>query len=205
MVETRRGLEIIADAASTLYDFKSMQRLAEGVLTQIASLLNVDCAGILVLRDGGRAEGGLLGAGRLRLLQQVYRRVQPRSAFEDDLRATGRSGRSCGGSMTSRRGARCYTSAPAAAARPWCCWRPKTTVDTDRALVEIFGSRLSIAFDNVILYEQLQEANHAAGRARRATHPRPDIGEPPTFSTVVAAAAGQRIQERNITAMSRTT
>ena len=53
MVQTRRGLEIIIDAASTLYDFKSMQRLAEGVLTQIASLLNVDCAGILVLRDGG--------------------------------------------------------------------------------------------------------------------------------------------------------
>jgi len=33
MVQTRRGLEIIIDAASTLYDFKSMQRLAEGVLT----------------------------------------------------------------------------------------------------------------------------------------------------------------------------
>ena len=53
MVQTRRGLEIIIDAASTLYDFKSMQRLAEGVLTQLASLLNVDCAGILVLRDAG--------------------------------------------------------------------------------------------------------------------------------------------------------
>src|SRR6201984_320490 len=53
MVQTRRGLEIIIDAASTLYDFRSMQRLAEGVLTQITSLLNIDCAGILVLRDGG--------------------------------------------------------------------------------------------------------------------------------------------------------
>jgi signal transduction histidine kinase len=31
--------------------------------------------------------------------------------------------------------------------------------DTDRSLVEIFGSRLSIAFDNVILYQQLNEAN----------------------------------------------
>jgi signal transduction histidine kinase len=31
--------------------------------------------------------------------------------------------------------------------------------ETDRALVEIFGSRLSIAFDNVILYQQLQQAN----------------------------------------------
>src|SRR5207244_1772352 len=31
--------------------------------------------------------------------------------------------------------------------------------DTDRALVEIFCTRLSIAFDNVILYEQLQRSN----------------------------------------------
>src|SRR5580704_596527 len=66
MVETRRGLEIIIEAASTLYDFKSMQRLAEGVLTQIASLLNVDCAGILVLRDSGDADDSfsvLAGSG----------------------------------------------------------------------------------------------------------------------------------------------
>src|SRR6188472_1976595 len=56
MVQTRRGLEIIIEAASALFDFKSMQRLAEGVLTQIASLLNVDCAGILVLREGGMVD-----------------------------------------------------------------------------------------------------------------------------------------------------
>src|SRR6202165_2306805 len=49
MAETRRGLEIIVEAAPALFDLHSMQRLAEGVLTQIASLLNVDCAGILVL------------------------------------------------------------------------------------------------------------------------------------------------------------
>src|ERR1700738_4679854 len=67
MVQTRRGLEIIIDAASTLYDFRSMQRLAEGVLTQLASLLNVDCAGILVLRDDGSPSGSdfsvLAGSG----------------------------------------------------------------------------------------------------------------------------------------------
>src|ERR1700752_326906 len=66
MVQTRRGLEIIIDAASTLYDFKSMQRLAEGVLTQIASLLTVDCAGILVLRDSrdvNKAFSVLAGSG----------------------------------------------------------------------------------------------------------------------------------------------
>ena len=36
---------------------------------------------------------------------------------------------------------------------------PRHLSETDRALVEIFCSRLSIAFDNVILYEQLQESN----------------------------------------------
>jgi signal transduction histidine kinase len=42
----------------------------------------------------------------------------------------------------------------------WCCCRPERQLsDTDRALVEIFSSRLSIAFDNVILYRQLHEAN----------------------------------------------
>src|SRR5947209_15328666 len=51
MEETRRGLEMIIEGASTLYDFKSMQPLAEGVLTQIGSLLNVECGGILVLRE----------------------------------------------------------------------------------------------------------------------------------------------------------
>src|SRR5215207_2385228 len=64
--ETRRGLEIIIDAAAKLFDFRSMQRLAEGVLTQIASLLNADCAGILVLRDGGDGEDNfsiLAGSG----------------------------------------------------------------------------------------------------------------------------------------------
>src|SRR5438105_15227536 len=55
MVETRRGLEIIIEAAPALFDLKSMQRLAEGVLTQIVSLLNVDCAGILVLREAADA------------------------------------------------------------------------------------------------------------------------------------------------------
>jgi signal transduction histidine kinase len=35
--------------------------------------------------------------------------------------------------------------------------RPMST--TDRALVEVFCSRLSVAFDNVILYDQLHEAN----------------------------------------------
>jgi len=158
MVQTRRGLEIIIDAASTLYDFKSMQRLAEGVLTQIASLLNVDCAGILVLRDGGRTGDDfsvLAGSGCYRrfigsagsksldidLRQMVEAAFQRRKHEFADHRSvlyvrTG-SGREVVVLLQSER----------------------ELSDTDRSLVEIFGSRLSIAFDNVILYQQLNEAN----------------------------------------------
>ena len=159
MVQTRRGLEIIIDAASTLYDFKSMQRLAEGVLTQIASLLNVDCAGILVLRDGGMVGRRLFRAGRLRLLQPLHRqhRIQiarPRSAADGGSRLQAAQAR------IRRPPHRCSISAPAAAAKSWCCCRRSAQLsETDRSLVEIFGSRLSIAFDNVILYQQLHEAN----------------------------------------------
>jgi signal transduction histidine kinase len=51
----------------------------------------------------------------------------------------------------------------------------KDLSDTDRTLVEVFCSRLSVAFDNVILYEQIQEANarleqRVAERTRELTH-----------------------------------
>ncbi|MGB3867695.1 MAG: DUF3369 domain-containing protein [Xanthobacteraceae bacterium] len=158
MVQTRRGLEIIIDAASTLYDFKSMQRLAEGVLTQISSLLNVDCAGILVLRDGGNVSDdfavlagsgcysrfiGSAGPGRLdndlrQMVEDAFRRR--RHEFADHRTV-----------LYIRTGSGREVVVLLQAERPLS--------ETDRALVEIFGSRLSIAFDNVILYQQLHEAN----------------------------------------------
>ncbi|MGH6769338.1 MAG: ATP-binding response regulator [Xanthobacteraceae bacterium] len=157
MIETRRGLEMIIDGASTLFDFKSMQRLAEGVLTQLASLLNVDCGGILVLREGATASEKfsiLAGSGCYRefskshkassldpALQQIVHHAFERRAhdFQPKLSVlyirTG-SGREV---VVLLEGQRPLSS-------------------TDRSLVEVFCSKLSIAFDNVVLYEQLNEA-----------------------------------------------
>jgi len=158
MLQTRRGLEIIIDAASTLFDFKSMQRLAEGVLTQIASLLNVDCAGILVLRDGGTIGDDfsvLAGSG-------CYRRfighagLQPldvdlRQMVEEAFRRRAHEFADHRTVLYIRTGSGREVVVLLQAERPLS--------ETDRALVEIFGSRLSIAFDNVILYQQLHDAN----------------------------------------------
>jgi signal transduction histidine kinase len=158
MEETRRGLEMIIEGALTLYDFKSMQRLAEGVLTQIASLLKLECGGILVLRDASgsmeqftvlagsgcyRRFAGVASAGALdsMLEQAVVSAFQRRShQFLPTLSVL-------------------YIDTSSQREIVVVLETTRAMSTTERALVEVFCSRLSVAFDNVILYDQLQEAN----------------------------------------------
>src|ERR1700759_1099708 len=158
MVQTRRGLEIIIDAASTLYDFKSMQRLAEGVLTQIASLLNVDCAGILVLRDGGASGDNfsvLAGSG----CYSRFTGAAGSKALEPDPRQMGEGASQRRKHEFADHRSVLYVRTGSGREVVVLLQAERDLSDTDRSLVEIFGSRLSIAFDNVILYQQLNEAN----------------------------------------------
>jgi signal transduction histidine kinase/CheY-like chemotaxis protein len=160
MVQTRRGLEIIIDAASTLYDFKSMQRLAEGVLTQLASLLNVDCAGILVLRDDGNAAreefSVLAGSG---CYSRFIGSAGSRS-LDPDLRSMVEAAFKRRKHEFADQRTVLYIRTGSGREVVVLLQAERQLSDTDRSLVEIFGSRLSIAFDNVILYRQLHEANN---------------------------------------------
>jgi signal transduction histidine kinase len=158
MAETRRGLEIIIDAASTLFDFKSMQRLAEGVLTQIASLLNVECAGILVLRDEGAGEENfsvLAGSGRYSHISGT-RAVE---ALDPELRRLVQETFARRRNEYGERRSLIYIRMVSGREVVVLLEADKHLSETDRALVEVFCSRLSVAFDNVLLYERLQEAN----------------------------------------------
>jgi signal transduction histidine kinase/CheY-like chemotaxis protein len=158
MVQTRRGLEIIIDAASTLYDFKSMQRLAEGVLTQIASLLNVDCAGILVLRDGGVISDDfsvLAGSG---CYSKFIGSTGPQP-LDPDLRQMVEAAFKRRKHEFADHRTVLYIRTGSGREVVVLLQSERQLSETDRSLVEIFGSRLSIAFDNVILYQQLHEAN----------------------------------------------
>src|SRR6516162_6591116 len=166
MLQTRRGLEIIIDAASTLYDFKSMQRLAEGVLTQIASLLNVDCAGILVLRDYAETNDSfsvLAGSG-------CYGRLGEAGTLDSELREVVRVAFRRRDNQFLEQRSVLYIRTGSGRELVVLLESSKQLSDTDRALIQIFGSRLSVAFDNVILYEQLQQANaHLEDRVRQRT------------------------------------
>jgi signal transduction histidine kinase len=157
MVETRRGLEIIIDAASTLFDLKSMQRLAEGVLTQIACLLNADCAGILVLRETQKAEtfSVLAGSG-------CYSRFVGTDASEildDELRQLVHEAFTRRQHEFSAHRSVLYIKTLSGREVVVVLQAARELSGTDRALVEIFCSRFSIAFDNMMLYEQLQRSN----------------------------------------------
>lgn len=156
--ETRRGLEIIIDAASTLFDFKSMQRLAEGVLTQIASLLNADCEGILVVRDSDVADerfSVLAGSG----CYASYIGRAPEGGLDPSLRDLVRT------AFERRRHEFCdrrsvlYIATASGREIVVLVEACRDLSETDRSLVSLFASRLSVAFDNVILYEQIQQSN----------------------------------------------
>jgi signal transduction histidine kinase len=158
MVQTRRGLEIIIDAASTLYDFKSMQRLAEGVLTQLASLLNVDCAGILVLRDSGGVDPELSVLAGSGCYSRFIGTTSSR-ALDPDLRELVEAAFQRRTNEFANHRSVIYLRTGSGREVVVLLQAERELSETDRSLVEIFSSRLSIAFDNVILYQQLQDAN----------------------------------------------
>jgi signal transduction histidine kinase len=156
LVQTRRGLEIIIDAASALFDQRSLQRLAEGVLTQLSSLMAIECAGILVLResDGEVGLSVLAGSGCYRdYVTDQGRPLEPdmveliHKAFDSRRHDFSRGryllymGTGSGRELVALMDA------------------DRELSDTDKALVEVFCSRLAAAFDNVTLYEELERAN----------------------------------------------
>lgn len=156
--ESRRGLEMIIDAATALFDTRSMRRFAEGVLTQVATLLEVDCAGMLVVRDTSREEGEadmsvLAGSG-------VYRTPQTRGeALDPATRALVEA------AFAEKR--HCFFDKRSVLYIHTASGREIAVVldvarhlsPTDRALVEVFCGKLSVAFENVLLYERLQNVN----------------------------------------------
>ena len=128
------------------------------MLTQIASLLNVDCAGILVLRDDGVAGSEfsvLAGSG-------CYSRfigTTSSKALDPDLRQMVEAAFQRRKNEFADHRSVLYLRTGSGREVVVLLQAERQLSETDRALVEIFSSRLSIAFDNVILYRQLHEAN----------------------------------------------
>jgi signal transduction histidine kinase/CheY-like chemotaxis protein len=158
MAETRRGLEIIVEAASTLFDFKSMQKLAEGVLTQLSSLLAANCAGILVLRDvsSDRKDFSVLAASGC---YTSLTRLDEPDQLDSDMRLLISQAFQRKSTQFDENRSVIYIQTAGSSEVVVILEAGKNLSDTDRAMVEIFCGRLSIAFDNVVLYDKIQQAN----------------------------------------------
>jgi signal transduction histidine kinase/CheY-like chemotaxis protein len=154
LTEMRRGLEIIIEAAATLFDHRSLQRLAEGVLTQLASLIEAECVGILVLREEGGADLSVLaGSG-------CYSEMTASGGpFHPDLRHVIETTFARRSHHFSPGRSLLYIGTGSGRELIVLLEAEKQLSDTNKALLEVFCSRLAAAFDNVTLNEQLERAN----------------------------------------------
>jgi signal transduction histidine kinase len=159
LVDMRRGLERIVEASAELFDLKSMRKLAEAVLAKVTGLVGIPCESVLALKEPGKGAFSVLaghvtpGNGLDWLVAEALKRR--RAIFEGNASAL-----------------HVMTSSGREVVVALGLDRPLT--DTERALVTVFCSRLSTAFDNVALYEQLRAANETleqrvAERTRQLT------------------------------------
>ncbi|HEY8578945.1 MAG TPA: DUF3369 domain-containing protein, partial [Beijerinckiaceae bacterium] len=153
---TKRGLEIIVDAADTLFDMRSLQKLAEGVLVQMSSLLASECAGILVLRDAGDEEPAVLAASGI---YRDHASGSQLAALSPDLQRLIQETFGLKKTTFQRDRTVLYIHTPSGNEVVTLIEAGKPLSDTDRSLLEVFCGRLSIAFENVALYAQLQQMN----------------------------------------------
>lgn len=160
MIEgNRRGLEKIIDASGSLFEIQSMEQFMSGVLTQITSLLNVEgeavCCSttcfataepegdIMVLAGTGayvscnnhRAEE-VLTASVLRDLQEAHR--LKKSLYFDDRSVVYFRNKNEKCSMVFLEGVNSITQ-------------------VDKRLLEVFCANTSIAIDNILLKQEIQE------------------------------------------------
>ncbi|CAK0740013.1 diguanylate cyclase [uncultured Gammaproteobacteria bacterium] len=157
---SRRGLERIIDAASSLFQKRSMRMFASGVLTQVGAVLGCGEDGILAMRREGASDDDeqilvMAAAGQFLDLMEDTQAQPLAPAILAAVRATLGDRRhhygpdySCLYLLTpNQRELAIYVRTN----------RPLTEID--RRLVEVLGTNISIGLDNVNMYESLADMN----------------------------------------------
>ncbi|AWJ83921.1 transcriptional regulator [Azospirillum sp. TSH58] len=172
----RQGLETIVDAAGALFEQRSMDRFAVGVVERVAALLPRAAGAFLCAVPPGPNPDGAAPDGRTREAEVLcgtgvfaeaagrpVSAVLPGAACADIAAALAR-GRSLHRDDHSVALFQTQSPGPGALFIGGHGGLP----EVERRLVEIFCSRMSVGFDNVSLYEQLRLAQiatvHALGK-----------------------------------------
>lgn len=154
----RAGLKSIIDASASLFEQRSIKRLASGVLTQLVSLVgmssdafvcrfktveNVELTEFTILAGSGAYENltRLTGLGILpeQIFEDVKVAVKTKSSFAVEDRYI------------------CYFSSDSGTAVLLYCEGWQKLNGMNRALVEIYCTNVQVAFENVVLNQEIEE------------------------------------------------
>lgn len=152
--QTREGLQMILDAATSLMAVTAVRTLAEGVLMQICSILQIDADGVVCAQQGAHD-------GQLRVLAASGRYAEQQGRPLDELGNAVVADRIAaalriGASDFGPDYAVLYIRSPRAEALIVHVATPHPLGELDRKLLEIFSVNIAVGFDNAQLFEELQ-------------------------------------------------
>ncbi len=168
---SRRGLEKILAAASSLFQERSMALFASGVLTQISALLGLGREGILCVYQGGFTQSHtgdlyvLAGAGQFEQLNGAVLDTALNQDVADTIIAAMRT-RS---SAFSEDGTALYFETPGDRRIVIYLRESRTLTPLEEQLLQVFCKQVSIALDNLHMYEDLAKAHEELKLAHVAT------------------------------------
>lgn len=163
----RLGLQKIIDASASLFQVRSMQTFASGVLTQLSALLDVGVSGILCAQRGGFREQETEGGQTLPLFVlaasgEYEESPESHLASQDDavmqvINSVLRDKKSYYGEDVLA----LYINTPNQREVVAYLHTGRALNDLDEKLVEVFCTKVSVGFDNLWLYDQLCRAQQA--------------------------------------------
>ncbi|MDQ2103844.1 diguanylate cyclase [Azospirillum isscasi] len=161
----RRGLQQIIHSTDRLFELRSMQQFAAGVLTQLSAFLRVKPDAILCAQRGATghplADGAfyvLAGAGCY--AEAAGQTASPSGAvIPPDLAGRITEAFHSRQSHYGPNETTLFIRVPDGHEVAAWIHTDRPLDDVDRALVEVFASKIAISFANVSLYERLREAN----------------------------------------------
>jgi response regulator RpfG family c-di-GMP phosphodiesterase len=159
---SRRGLEKIIDGSASLFEHQSMSRFVEGILMQLGSLIQGTTGSLLC--TVGQEDGTSGGEFRVLAGSEPFGPEPGRSLADilppdsmSDIRRAFTEGRNI---YCPEHSVIVFRSRNHSVSVVYLEGHPPLS-DVDRRLIEIFCSKVAIAFDNIYLYEQVLNSQKA--------------------------------------------
>lgn len=168
---SRNGLQMIIDSSTALFQERSVALFAKGVLTQLSALLGISAQGILCVRSRRRPAAGegdaTVIAGSGTCAEAVG--GTPADGVPPDVAGLIAEALAARHSVLHKTLWAIYMSTAAGNEIVTALHLDRPTGEIDRALVELFCNKVSVGFDNLHLYDELDLLYRQLKRSHQAT------------------------------------